>query len=161
MRRLHLALALLATACDPPPRSAPPAPAPAPTPTPAPPPAAPPRTPAVARYVAEPVRRIAHTPDAFTQGFAFHGPRLFESTGLNGQSSVRELDPNSGRVLRRRDVAEEHFAEGLTVFNGRIFQITWRSQRAFVYELDTFAPSPNTATWARGGASRTTVGSSS
>lgn len=138
MRRLHLALTLLATACDPPPRSAPPAPTPTPAPAPTPPPAR--RAPLVPRYVVEPVRRIAHTPDAFTQGLAFHGPRLFESTGLHGQSSVRELDPNSGRVMRRRDVSEEHFAEGLTIFDGRVFQITWRSQRAFVYELDTFRP---------------------
>jgi len=140
MRRLHLALALLATACDPPPRSAPPAPTPTPAPPPAPTPPPAPPAPVVPRYVAEPVRRIAHDSGAFVQGLAFHGPRLFESTGLNGQSSVRELDPTSGRVIRRRDVAEEHFAEGLTVFDGRIFQITWRSQRAFVYELDTFRP---------------------
>lgn len=143
MRRLPLALALFATACDPSPRSSPPAVAQSPAPPPAhtPPPSPPaPRAPVTPVYIAEAVRRIAHTPDAFTQGLAFHGSRLFESTGLNGQSSVRELDPLSGRVMRRRDVAEEHFAEGLTVFNGRIFQITWRSQRAFVYELDTFRP---------------------
>lgn len=134
-----LSLSLLA-ACDPPRRPVAATPAdvvnsPAP-PAPAPPPA--PR--GVPRYIAEPVRRIEHTPDAFTQGLAFHGPRLFESTGLHGQSSVRELDPTSGRVMRRREVPSEHFAEGLTIFNGQVFQITWQSQRCFVYDLDTFRP---------------------
>ena len=92
------------------------------------------------RYVADIVARVAHDPQAFTQGLAFYQGKLFESTGLNGESTLRELDPASGRVLRRREIAAEHFAEGLTVLNGRIYQITWRSQICFVYDAVTLQP---------------------
>lgn len=142
MRPLDLPLlALLASlGC----RSTPPPPEPAPV-TVQPPaptvtadvPRAPPPTP---RFVADVVTRIAHTPDAFTQGLVFDQGRLYESTGLNGQSSLRELDPATGRVLRRRDLAEEFFAEGLTILDGKIYQITWRSQRCFVYDAATLRP---------------------
>lgn len=134
---LPLTLFALA-ACDPPHRPVAPVPVDVVTARPSAP--APPRSTGPARYVVEPVRRIAHTPDAFTQGLAFHQSRLFESTGLHGQSSLRELDPSSGRVMRRRDVPAEHFAEGLTIFDGKVFQITWQSQRCFVYDLDSFRP---------------------
>ena len=63
------------------------------------------------------VRRIPHDAEAFTQGLTFYQGRLYESTGLNGRSSVRVLDAMTGAVLRRREVDEEHFAEGLTVFH--------------------------------------------
>lgn len=114
---------------------------------PAPPPPAdvpPPNVPRVVaqtpRWVAEVVARFEHAPDAFTQGLAFERGRLFESAGLYAQSSVRELDPATGRVLRRRNLGAEFFAEGLTVLDGRVFQITWREQRCFVYDAATLRP---------------------
>jgi len=60
---------------------------------------------------------------------------LYESTGLHGRSSVRKVDVETGRVLARRSVPRQHFAEGLTIFQGRVVQLTWQSQKGFVYDL--------------------------
>lgn len=93
-----------------------------------------------ARFAADVVARIPHAPDAFTQGLEFYEGSLFESTGLYGRSTVRVLDPVTGSESRRRDVAPEHFAEGLTVFGRRIYQLTYETHRCFVYDAATLAP---------------------
>ena len=83
------------------------------------------------------VEVIDHDPQAFTQGLELDGDRLFESTGLVGRSTVREVDPTTGAVLRSRDVPGV-FAEGLTVIGDEIVQITWTDEIAYRYERDTF-----------------------
>ena len=63
---------------------------------------------------------------------------LYEGTGLNGRSSLRKVALESGEVVRQRDLDARFFGEGIAVFNNRVLQLTWRSQTAFVYDLDTF-----------------------
>ena len=92
------------------------------------------------RYTARVVARVPHATEAFTQGLAFHEGALYESTGLRGRSSVRVLDPSTGAVTRRREVSDEHFAEGLTVLGGRVFQVTYQTHTCFVYDAATLAP---------------------
>lgn len=92
---------------------------------------------APARLSVRVIARIPHATDAFTQGLAFHDGVLFESTGLRGRSSVRVLDPTTGAITRRREVSDEHFAEGLTVFGGRVFQLTYLTNTCFVYDAAT------------------------
>lgn len=84
------------------------------------------------------VAKFPHDPQAFTQGFDFRGPNLFEGTGLEGQSSLRRVDLVTGEVLRRVDLADKYFGEGIVVFGKRIYQLTWQSGRAFVYDRRTF-----------------------
>lgn len=84
------------------------------------------------------VGEFPHDPEAYTQGFDFQGRRLFEGTGLYGRSSLRRVDYESGDVLRRVDLAERFFGEGIVVLGRRVYQITWQSQRAFVYDKKTF-----------------------
>lgn len=84
------------------------------------------------------VARFPHDPGAFTQGLAFRGAALFEGTGLNGRSSLRRVDLATGRVLRRVNLADKHFGEGITVLGDKVFQLTWRSGLAFVYRATTF-----------------------
>lgn len=79
-----------------------------------------------------------HSTEAFTQGLAGAGGRLFESTGLYGRSSVRELDPETGSVLRQRDLPAEFFGEGLALVGDTLVQLTWREGTAFIYDADTF-----------------------
>ena len=64
--------------------------------------------------------------------------RFYESTGLYGASSLREVVPETGEVLREVVVPQEYFAEGLTLVDDRLIQITWREGEALVYNLDTF-----------------------
>jgi glutamine cyclotransferase len=79
-----------------------------------------------------------HDSNAFTQGFLLYEGRLFESTGLNGQSSLREVNPETGEVLRQIDLSQEYFAEGLALVDNRLIQLTWKNGIAFVYDRDTF-----------------------
>lgn len=76
-----------------------------------------------------------HDPAAFTQGLLLQEGDLYESTGMQGQSSLRQVDPQTGAVKRKQDLAPEIFGEGLALANGRLFQITWRNGEAFAYDL--------------------------
>jgi glutamine cyclotransferase len=79
-----------------------------------------------------------HDSNAFTQGLIFLNGALLESTGLNGQSSLRKVDLNTGKVLKQVTVPIQYFAEGMTVLGGKIFQLTWQNHKGFVYDLETF-----------------------
>lgn len=88
----------------------------------------------------EVVARYPHDPEAFTQGLLWHDGRLFESTGLEGQSTLREVELASGRVLRRAELPREHFGEGLARVENRLVQITWQNHVAHVWDLERFEP---------------------
>ncbi|MCU0482122.1 MAG: glutaminyl-peptide cyclotransferase [Anaerolineae bacterium] len=79
-----------------------------------------------------------HDPNAFTQGLVYHNGLFYESTGLYGQSSLREVNPETGEVLRQVNLSPEYFAEGLALVDDRLIQITWRENTAFIYDIDTF-----------------------
>jgi len=82
-----------------------------------------------------------HDPRAFTQGLVYHAGRLYEGTGhYNGGSTLREVDLETGEVLRRHTLAGRFFGEGITILHDRIYQLTWREGRLFVYDRETFAP---------------------
>lgn len=82
------------------------------------------------------VKTYPHDTSAFTQGLLYHDGFLYESTGREGHSQLRKLDLESGKVLQRRKLADEFFAEGLALFKDRFYQLTWTSGTAFVYDLD-------------------------
>jgi len=86
------------------------------------------------------VRAYPHDRDAFTQGLQYIDGELYEGTGLNGRSSIRKVNLETGAVLQKRDVAEAYFGEGITVWRNQIVQLTWQSGVAFVYDRKTFAP---------------------
>jgi glutamine cyclotransferase len=79
-----------------------------------------------------------HDSGAYTQGLLLSGGSLYESTGLNGRSSLREVDPQTGTVKRRVEVPQQYFAEGLALSEDRLIQLTWQNGVAFVYEPATF-----------------------
>lgn len=86
------------------------------------------------------VARRPHDRTAFTEGLVAHGAVLLESTGLQGQSSVRRLDPRTGRVLARTPDAPSIFGEGLTVLRGTAWQLTWQNRKAFTYSPSALRP---------------------
>jgi len=63
---------------------------------------------------------------------------LYESTGLYGNSSLRQVDPVSGEVLRMIMLDEEYFGEGITVVNQSIYMLTWKSEKALVFDINSF-----------------------
>lgn len=85
------------------------------------------------------IKTYPHDPSAFTQGLIFANGFLYESTGLNGKSSLRQLELETGRVLKKYDLLFQYFGEGLTLWHGSLIQLTWTSGKGFVYNLQSFA----------------------
>jgi glutamine cyclotransferase len=81
-----------------------------------------------------------HDRAAYTQGLIYRDGFLFESTGLNGLSTLRKVKLETGEVLQQHRLDPKHFGEGLAVWKGQLVQLTWQSKVAFVYDLLTFAP---------------------
>ncbi len=90
------------------------------------------------RYTFEVVATTPHDRGAFTQGLVFRNGGFLESTGLNGQSSLREVELKTGRVLKQVSIAPQYFGEGLAVIGDRAFLLTWQHGKGFVYDADTF-----------------------
>lgn len=80
-----------------------------------------------------------HDPKAFTQGLIFVDGHLYESTGLNGRSSLRMVDLYTGNVLQKHDLPSDVFGEGLTEWGSTLIQLTWTSHKAFVYDRFSFS----------------------
>lgn len=97
--------------------------------------AAPPATPVYGYRV---VRVYPHDPNAFTQGLEYRGGFLYEGTGLNGRSTLRKVELQTGKVLQEIHVAPEYFGEGITMIDRRILELTWRSHRGFIYGRGSF-----------------------
>ena len=79
-----------------------------------------------------------HDSNAFTQGLIFEDGDLYESTGLNGRSSIRKVDLATGKVLQQKDLDERYFGEGLTLWQDKLIQLTWLAKTGFVYDHNTF-----------------------
>ena len=85
------------------------------------------------------VHTYPHDPDAYTQGLLYLNGFLYEGTGLNGRSSVRKVNLETGEVLQKRDVPEQYFGEGIVNWKDSLIEITWQTQAGFIYDLATFA----------------------
>jgi glutamine cyclotransferase len=89
-------------------------------------------------YSFEVVNTYPHDPAAFTQGLTFHDGKIYEGTGRNGQSSLRQVELESGELLKRQNLNSRYFGEGITIMDDRVYQLTWQSHIGFVYDLETF-----------------------
>lgn len=85
------------------------------------------------------VATFPHDPEAFTQGLVFADGEFYESTGLNGESSLRRVEIATGKVLQELKVPEEYFAEGLALVGDELLQLTWQHRLGFAYDRKTFA----------------------
>ena len=91
-------------------------------------------------YGYEVVHVYPHDPLAFTQGLFYLDGFLYESTGLEGQSSIRKERLETGEVLERHDIPEAYFGEGIVNWQDRLMELTWTTQVGFVYDLASFNP---------------------
>ncbi len=87
-------------------------------------------------YGYEVVKSYPHDPDAFTQGLLFHNGFLYESTGQEGKSTVRKVEFDTGKVVQKVDLPKTDFGEGLTLFNGQLYNLTWRNGICRVYDVN-------------------------
>jgi len=91
----------------------------------------------VDRLIPQVISKLPHDLPAFTQGLAIEGDQLYESTGLYGQSGLRLLNISSGEVMQNHFLSSHVFAEGIAAFPHQIIQITWKEQKAFVFDRST------------------------
>ncbi len=80
-----------------------------------------------------------HDANAFCQGLVYDGKTLYESTGLNGQSSVRHVDLETGKVQKKRSLNRRLFGEGLALVDDKLYQLTWKSGVGIVYDAKTLS----------------------
>jgi glutamine cyclotransferase len=95
-------------------------------------------TAAPVKYGYEIVHIYPHDPGAFTQGLVFIDGKLYEGTGQEGRSSLREVELQTGHVLKKVDVPEPYFGEGIALLNNKVYQLTWQHQVGFIYNADNF-----------------------
>jgi len=84
------------------------------------------------------VNTFPHDSNAFTQGFEYHKGFIYESTGGKGASSIRKTVLKTGKILQQKDLNAQYFGEGITLFNNKIYQLTWQASKGFIYDLNTF-----------------------
>jgi len=84
------------------------------------------------------VNKIPHDHQAFTQGLVFDDGYLYEGTGRRGYSSIRKVSPIDGAIIKFYSLADDFFGEGITIFNNKIYQLTWQAYTGFVYDKETF-----------------------
>jgi glutaminyl-peptide cyclotransferase len=89
-------------------------------------------------YTYKIVNTYPHDPKAFTQGLIYDNCVLYESTGYYGQSSLRKVQLNTGKVLQIQPLSYEYFGEGLTLWQNKLIQLTWLERNGFVYDKESF-----------------------
>jgi len=87
----------------------------------------------------EVVQSYPHDEAFFTQGLEIHNGFLYEGTGENGKSAIYKTNLKTGKTIQSVKLADRYFGEGITIFNNRIFQLTYKTKVGFVYELETMA----------------------
>jgi glutaminyl-peptide cyclotransferase len=85
----------------------------------------------------ETVQKYPHDKTSFTQGLLIHEGKLYEGTGNYGETRIRKLDLSTGRVLQERELESDIFGEGITIFEDKLYQLTYKSSKAFVYDLES------------------------
>lgn len=91
------------------------------------------------QYTYRVVRVFPHNPMSYTQGLYFDDDHLMESTGQWGESALKRVELSSGKVLENKSLSKEYFGEGVARVGNKIYQLTWTTQKAFVYDAKTLA----------------------
>ncbi|MFA5299650.1 MAG: glutaminyl-peptide cyclotransferase [Lutibacter sp.] len=89
-------------------------------------------------YTYKIINTYPHDKGAYTQGLEFYNGFLYEGTGQKGKSSIRKVELKIGKVLQQQDLDAQYFGEGITIFNNKLYQLTWQGGIGFVYDLETF-----------------------
>ena len=84
------------------------------------------------------INTYPHDRNAFTQGLVFEGGVLYEGTGHQGRSELRQVELETGQVLRFSKLGLEYFGEGITIYADKIIQLTWKAGKGFVYDKQSF-----------------------
>ncbi|MBX3043695.1 MAG: glutaminyl-peptide cyclotransferase [Candidatus Kapabacteria bacterium] len=84
------------------------------------------------------IETIEHDKTAYTQGLVFYDGYLYESTGHYGKSTIRKINPKTGQILKNVSIPDSYFGEGITIFEDKIYMLTWESRLCLIINLETF-----------------------
>lgn len=84
------------------------------------------------------IKVYKHDTKAFTQGLVYDAGYLYEGTGQYGESSIRKIDLKNDQIVSVLNIDRKYFGEGITIYDGKIIQLTWNEMTAFVYDLKSF-----------------------
>jgi glutaminyl-peptide cyclotransferase len=90
-------------------------------------------------YGYEVVQSYSHNETFFTEGLEIHDGFVYESTGENGKSGLYKTNLKTGKTIQSKKLADKYFGEGITIFNNKIFQLTYKTKIGFVYNLENMA----------------------
>jgi glutaminyl-peptide cyclotransferase len=91
------------------------------------------------KYSYELVQSYPHNETSFTEGLEIHDGFLYESTGENGKSFIYKTNLKTGQAVKSVKLADKYFGEGITIFNDRIYQLTYKTKVGFIYNLENMA----------------------
>ncbi len=83
------------------------------------------------------INEYPHDIKSYTQGLEFHNGELYESTGQYGESKLRKVNYKTAEVLKNINLSNQYFGEGLTILNDKLYQLTWRENTGFIYDVNT------------------------
>ncbi|GGF02541.1 glutaminyl-peptide cyclotransferase [Flavobacterium limi] len=83
------------------------------------------------------VNTYPHDTASFNEGLEFHNDTLYESTGQYGTSYIRKYDYKTGKTYKQADLDKEYFGEGITILDGKLYQLTWKEKTGFIYDAKT------------------------
>ncbi|HRH59138.1 MAG TPA: glutaminyl-peptide cyclotransferase [Chitinophagaceae bacterium] len=84
------------------------------------------------------IKAYPHNTKSFTEGLFWHDNALYESTGNNGESKLMKINLETGNADKEVKIPDEYFGEGISMMNGKIYQLTWKEHKVFVYDSKTF-----------------------
>lgn len=88
-------------------------------------------------YTYKIINSYPHDTKAYTQGLEYYKGFLYESTGRNGESSIRKVAIKTGKVLQKVTIDKKYFGEGMTIFNDKLYSLTWKAKKGFIYDVKT------------------------
>ena len=89
-------------------------------------------------YTYKIINSFPHDKNAYTQGLEYYKGFLYETTGRKGESTLRKVDVKTGKVIQKIDLPKQYFGEGMTIFNNKVYWLTWQARKGFIYNVDTF-----------------------
>jgi glutaminyl-peptide cyclotransferase len=84
------------------------------------------------------INTYPHNKEHLTQGLEIHERYLFEGTGQEGKSGIYKESITTGKILQQHKLEDQYFGEGITILNGKLYELTYKSKIGFVYDLNTF-----------------------
>ena len=83
------------------------------------------------------VKVYPHDTTSYTEGLEWINNTLYESTGNNGRSKLRKVNLETGKAEKEIKLDSIYFGEGISVFNNKLYQLTWQQHKVFVYDANT------------------------